>query len=193
MIDIACNYNYCIMQILGNGPDQPATLEFDMTRITTFLAAAAVLSMPLTSLADEPNEGLRLAQLSFASMDGSDRGYVDMSEYLRYGVDVFVSMDQDESGGIDLPEFMDWDFGMSFVAEDRDAVPAYETALRVVFGFWDRNGDGMITSAEHGQSLVLDYQRADTDRDGKLTEEEYLRGFSVMVALRAALNPEPLN
>ncbi|GAB5512045.1 MAG: hypothetical protein Rhims3KO_34460 [Hyphomicrobiales bacterium] len=164
-----------------------------MTRITTFLAAAAVLSMPLTSLADEPNEGLRLAQLSFASMDGSDRGYVDMSEYLRYGVDVFVSMDQDESGGIDLPEFMDWDFGMSFVAEDRDAVPAYETALRVVFGFWDRNGDGMITSAEHGQSLVLDYQRADTDRDGKLTEEEYLSGFSVMVALRAALNPEPLN
>lgn len=164
-----------------------------MKRIMTLMAATAMLAMPLTGMAEEPNEGRRLAEMAFAGIDTSGRGYIDMSEYLRFGADVFVSMDQDESESIDLAEFMDWDFGMAFVAEDRDAVQAYETALRVVFAFWDRNGDGQITSAEHGQSLVLDYQRADTDRDGELTQDEFLSGFSIMVALRAALNPEPLN
>lgn len=164
-----------------------------MKLITTFLAAAAVLAMPLTGSADEPSEGRRLAELAFSGVDADSRGHIDMSQYLRFGADVFVSMDQDESEAVDLAEFLDWDFGMALVADEQNATRAYETALRVVFAFWDRNGDGQITSAEHGQSLVLDYQRADTDRDGLLTRDEFLGGFSINIALRTALNSEPMN
>lgn len=57
--------------------------------------------------------------------------------------------------------------------------------------FWDRNGDGVISRTEHRQSLNFDFQRADTDNDALLTEDEFTGGFSVMVALRAAINPTP--
>ncbi|MEL6465284.1 MAG: hypothetical protein AAFQ58_09975 [Pseudomonadota bacterium] len=49
----------------------------------------------------------------------------------------------------------------------------------------------MISRTEHRQSLNFDFQRADTDNDALLTEDEFTGGFSVMVALRAAINPTP--
>lgn len=153
------------------------------------MAAGLVLSASPV-FAQEENEGRRLAELAFSALDTEGQGFINMSQYLRFGTEVFTSMDNDEDGLLTLPEFMAWDFGMKNVAEDRGLVPSYETALRVVYAFWDRNGDDQITSAEHGQSLALDYQRADTDQDTLLTEAEFLRGFSVMVALRAALAPD---
>ncbi len=159
-----------------------------MLRPLAALTLSALIAAPLALPAQEVNEGRRLAETMFESLDGSNRGFVDMGEYSTFGADIFFSMDTDQDTRISLDEFMSWDFGMRMVAEERDRVAAYETALRVVFAFWDRNGDGLISRTEHRQSLAQDFQRADIDNDAVLSRDEFLSGFSVNVALRAALD-----
>ena len=101
-------------------------------------------------------------------------------------------MDTDEDGVLSLGEFMSWDYGMLPIAQEAGREDAYDTALRVVFAFWDRDGDGVISRTEHRQSLMADFQRADTDNDALMTRDEFTSGFSIMVALRAAINPVPV-
>lgn len=158
-----------------------------MTRKLAALSLCIFFANPMTATAEE-NEGRRLAELAFASVDSADRGFIDMGEFTNFGTDVFVSMDSDDSGKISLEEYLAWDYGMASVAEDRDRVDAYETALRIVFAFRDRNGNGEISKTEHRQSMNFDFQRADLNGDAILTEREFLDGFPVMVALRAALD-----
>lgn len=153
------------------------------------LIAATLWTVP--AVAQEDGEGRRLAQMAFASLDGANRGFIDQGEFSNFGGDVFVSMDSDEDNRLSLSEFLSWDYGMAPIAEEAGREDAYDTALRVVFAFWDRNGDGVISRTEHRQSLNFDFQRADTDNDALLTEDEFTGGFSVMVALRAAINPAP--
>lgn len=85
---------------------------------------------------------------------------------------------------------MDWDFGFSLVAEEQNKVLAYRTALKVVFSFYDRNGDGGITQTEHRKAVISDIQRADLNNDAVLSKSEFLGGFSILVAIRATLKPE---
>ncbi|WP_372572628.1 signal transduction protein [Ruegeria jejuensis] len=160
-----------------------------MTRKLAALSLCIFFASPMTATADE-NEGRRLAELAFASVDSADRGFIDMGEFTNFGTDVFVSMDSDDSGKISLEEYLAWDYGMASVAEDRNRVDAYETALRIVFAFRDRDGNGEISKTEHRQSMNFDFQRADLNGDAILTEREFLDGFPVMVALRAALDPD---
>lgn len=165
-----------------------------MTRIFSKLAVAgtiaAAIAMP-TSIAAQESEGRRLALLAFDSFDTSDRGYIDQGQFINFGSDVFVSMDSNDDTKLSLSEFLGWDYGMSLLAQEKGREAAYETALRVVFAFWDRNGDNSISKTEHRQSLNMDFRRADADNNAVLTEDEFTSGFSVMVALRAAINPVP--
>lgn len=156
----------------------------------TFAATLAAL-MPLAASAQD-TPGRQLAEMAFAGLDGADRGFIDQGEFSNFGSDVFVSMDSDESDSIALAEFLAWDVGFINIAQDAGREEAYETAMRVVFSFWDRDGDGEITRREHRISLMADFQRADLDNDALLTQEEMLSGFSVMVAARAAINPAPV-
>lgn len=162
-----------------------------MKPIMTKLALIAALSIPTISAAQQ-SEGQRLAQLAFASADTSDRGYIDQGQFHSFGSDVFTSMDSDDNKKLTLKEFLSWDYGMKPLAEEVGREAAYETALRVVFAFWDRNGDNMISKTEHRLSMNFDFQRADTDNNAVLSRDEFTSGFSVMVALRAAINPAPV-
>ncbi len=154
------------------------------------LIAAIVEASPV--LAQEVGEGRRLAEMAFASLDRANRGFVNRGDFTTFGSDVFFSMDGDQNNRLELAEFMNWDYGMLPLAQEAGQEDAYETALRVVFAFWDRDGDGSITPREHQLSLGADFRRADTDGDGRLTREEFTTGFTVMVALRAAINPAPV-
>ena len=162
-----------------------------MTHRIITLAAAAAIALP-TGLSAQETEGRRLAELAFATLDTANRGFIDQGEFSTFGGDVFFSMDADESASITLAEFLSWDYGMENLARGAGREDAYETALRVVFAFWDRDGNGEITRTEHRQSLNADFRRADTDSDALLTVDEFTGGFSVMVALRAAINPAPV-
>ena len=150
----------------------------------TTIALSLALALPGVAFAQE---GKELAELVFEGIDTADRGYVDMGEFSNFGGDVFHSMDYDDSGKVSLEEFMNWSAGSSVIAEEIDRTHAYETAMRVVFAFWDRNGNGELTRTEHRQSLVTDFRRADLDNDMTIDKDEFLNGFSINIALRAVL------
>lgn len=156
----------------------------------TLILLTAALAVPALASA-QTSEGRDLAKLAFKSVDQDEKGYIDQGEFTLFGGDVFVSMDYDENNRISLDEFLSWGFGMELIAEEAGRAEAYETAMRVVFAFWDRNGDTEISKTEYRQSLSADFRRADFNNDAVLTEEEFLSGFSINVAARAAINPPP--
>lgn len=158
----------------------------------TLSLALAALLIASPALAEEKTEGRQLAELAFKSVDSADRDFIDMGEFTNFGLNVFAGMDYDDGGRLTLAEFMSWDFGMKPLAEKAGRGDAYETALRVVFAFWDRNGDGEISKTEFRQAMASDFQRADTDNNAILTKDEFTGGYSVMVAMRAAINPAPV-
>lgn len=156
---------------------------------TALLAAAMIIALAPAAHAEESSPGRDLAETAFMGLDQGDRGYLDMGQVSNFGGDVFVSMDADESGRIDLDEFRAWDFGMRQIAEERGAEESYDAALRVVHAVWDRDGDGEITRSEHRQAVLFDFQRADTNNDAVLDKDEFLGGFLINIAIRAALAP----
>ena len=161
-----------------------------MRTLHTTFTLIALLAVPVDSIA-QTSEGRDLAKLAFASVDQAGRGYIDQGEYTSFGNDVFVSMDSDENNTLSLGEFLSWGFGMEQVAEEAGRAEAYETAMRVVFAFWDRDGDNKIDLTEYRRSLDADFRRVDANSDAVLTEEEFLLGFSINIASRAAINPPP--
>ena len=99
-------------------------------------------------------------------------------------------MDFDDNLRLTYEEFGTWDPGFSVLAEEKGKTDAYVTAIKIVFAFWDRNGDGEITTSEMRHAMNADFRRADINDDAVLTEDEYLKGFAIIVAIRAAFRPD---
>lgn len=172
-------------------PNMPDELHTERTAMKHLALAALATAIGVTpAFPQSMPEGHRLAELTFESVDQAGRGFIDQGNMEALRADIFISQDSDENGRISESEMLGWDFGFSNIAEEEDKVLAYRTALRVVFSFWDRNGDGEISETEHRQAVVADFQRADLNNDAVLTEDEFVQGFSVLVAIRAALKPE---
>ena len=93
-----------------------------------------------------------------------------MIEMLEYAELARVSMDADDNGTIDERRF--------------------ETAQKFVFDFWDRNDDQMISAQEQSASMMANMMYADLDGSATLSEQEFLSGFIINIAYRAALKPE---
>lgn len=154
-----------------------------LTALVTLIGIAPAVSQTTS-------EGRALAELSFATVDSNGNGSIDMGESHNFGEDVFTSMDADDNALITEDEFLSWGYGFQNIAKDHDKELAYRTALRVVFSFWDSNGDGDISRTEQRTATNRDFRRADINANALLTEEEFFGGFSVMVAIRVALKPE---
>ena len=60
-------------------------------------------------------------------------------------------------------------------------------AQKVLFAFWDHDGNQEISRREYHKSMVWDFRRADMDDDALLTRDEFLNGYVINVAYRAAL------
>ena len=113
-----------------------------------------------------------------------------MGDIETYRDSVFAGMDTDTNGKVIYDEFSAWDPGFVFVAEDVGRKDAYTTASKIVFAFWDRNGDQELTDKEMRLSMSADFRRADLDDDGFLTQDEFIGGFPIIVAMRAAIRPD---
>ena len=150
----------------------------------------AAIAVPAAAVA-QTGEGRNLAKLAFKSVDSAERGFIDQAEFINFGGDIFYSMDYDDNDMLSLKEFLSWGFGLEQVAAAAGRADAFDTAMRVVFAFWDLNGNGQINRTEYRRSLNTDFHRADANNDAVLSEEEFLSGFSVNVAARAAINPPP--
>lgn len=162
-----------------------------MKRMTSKLILAAALALPTLAAAQE-GEGRKLAVAAFENIAGSDRGWIDQGGFTNFGGDAFAAMDYDQDLKLSLSEFLVFDTGMRAVAEEAGRLDNHDTAMRIVFAFWDRDGDGLVSKSEHTRSLSYDFQRADVNSDARLNLEEFTSGFTLMVALRAAINPAPV-
>jgi len=158
-----------------------------MKTMLTIVVIAIGLALP--GYTQETSEGRNLAELSFDSVDQNEDGYVDKRESNEFGGSVFVSMDDDNSGQLSEDEFLEWGYGFQNIAEEENKELAYRTALRVVFSFWDRDGNGEVSRPEQSHAAMQDFDRADLNGDALLSETEFIGGFSIMVAIRAALKP----
>ncbi len=158
-----------------------------MKNLTATLALLLALPVGAVAQTEAPTPGRELAELVYGSIEDNPMGTADMGEFVNFGRDIFVSMDYDESGTIAFGEFTEWDFGFNFIAEDEGQQRAYEAAQRILFSFWDRDASGEISENEYHQSMVSDFSRADTDNDAFLTRDEFLSGYIINVAYRAAI------
>ena len=153
----------------------------------TALSACLISAVPLMATADE-TPGQELAELIFDSIGDDPDAAIDMGAFVDFGRDIFVSMDFDESGSVNMQEFTDWDFGFNFIAEDEGQAHAYRVAQHILFATWDHDGNGDISGSEYHKSMVWDFRRADLDNDAFLTRGEFLTGYIVISAYRAAIS-----
>lgn len=156
------------------------------------LGVTAGLALALSTsafAADEP-AGRELARLGFLSIDANGDKIATVGEFMQYGEDVMASMDSNEDGAITYDEFSTWDFGFTNIAEAEGKMQGLDTARKIVFDFWDRSDDQVITGLEQQAAVVANIGYADLDGDGALSELEYLRGFIVNIAFRSALRDD---
>lgn len=156
------------------------------TLATVTLTAALTLTSSAFA-ADNGSEGKELAKMSFESIKRADRDFVDMGEMEIFRGSLFFSMDQDDNESLSFDEFYEWDYGFKLIAEEQNKQKEYLTAMRIMFAFWDLNGDGQLTDGEHRIALVRDFQRADLNNDAILTKPEFFGAFSMNIAFKAAL------
>lgn len=131
--------------------------------------------------------GRQLSEIIYGSIEENPNGRVDMGEFVDFGQDIFASMDFDDDGSIEFAEFKQWDFGFNFIAKDEGQQHAYQAAQKILFAVWDRDGDGKIKRREYHKAMIWDFTRADVDDNALLSREEFLKGYIVIVAYRAAI------
>ena len=156
---------------------------------TILFAALVAAATPMLAQTDK-TEGRLTAELTFASIDEAGKGFIDMGDMERFRESVFLGMDYDDDAAVTYPEFAAWDPGFFHIAAQDNKLDAMTTATKIVFSFWDRDGDGTITQSEMRFAVAADFRRADIDDDATLTEAEFINGFAIIVAMRAALRPD---
>lgn len=162
-----------------------------MKSIILALAASITLAASPPTLAQEAtNEGRLTAELTFSSIDTASKGFIHQGDLEIFRSDVFASMDSNDDKKLSYEEFSLWDPGFSSIAESKGIADAYTTATKIVFAVWDRNGDGEMTTAEMRFAMNADFRRADLNDDAVLSENEFLQGFLIIVAARAAIRPD---
>ncbi len=157
------------------------------------LLVAAVLGVSCADAALADNhktEGRLTSELTFSAIDRHSNGYIHQGDLEVFRSDVFTSMDYDDNGRLTYEEFAAWDPGFSLLAEEKGKSEAYVTATKIVFAFWDRDADGEITESEMRHAMNADFRRADLNDDAVLTEDEFLNGFIIIVAIRATIRPD---
>ncbi|WP_306118627.1 MULTISPECIES: hypothetical protein [unclassified Roseitalea] len=161
-----------------------------MRRIVLTALAATLAAAGTAGAQDDRTQGRELSELVFGSIDLDGKGHVHMGDMERFRAEVFDAMDADGDLKITYDEFSAWDPGYAIIAQAEGQPQAYATATRIVFSFWDRNADFVLTEAEMRFAVSADFRRADLNDDGLLSEQEFLQSFGVIVALRAAIRPD---
>ena len=151
--------------------------------------AAVLITMPAVAQ-DRPTDhdaARALAEQFAATIDADADGDITVAEMTAFGDAVFASVDVDGSGTLSMEETRDWEFGMAEMAEFRGGSQGYDVAVAMVHDIIDRDDDGMVDPAEHRDAILRSRTYADTNEDGRLDEEEFLRGFIYNIAMRNAM------
>ncbi len=162
--------------------------------VSSSVFALSLIALPVAAQAQDASdlgiEGRYVGETIFDSMDLTGKGIVHMGDVQQFRASVFVGMDSDENQKVTYEEFAQWDPGFLYVAEQLGRKDAYTTASKIIFAVWDRNGNGILTDREMRNAMSSDFRRADLDDDALLTKQEFISGFPIMVAMRAAIRPD---
>lgn len=123
-------------------------------RFVLLVAAAAGMAAPAWAQRDGD---------WFAAADADRDGVVTRGEFLRWRDAAFARLDRNGDGIVspaDFPRLARWR-------------PEALQRLMGALGAADANGDGVISRDELRRSPPLVFDRADTDRDGRVTRAEY--------------------
>ena len=142
---------------------------------------------PQNTLEKNTQEGRRLADLTFDTVDEDTDGQIDFGEMEKFRRSVFISQDANEDGQINQDEFLSWGYGYHTLADELDRRRSYDVAMKLVHNLRDRNGDGQISKTEHRLAMISDFRRADDDNNAVLTRPEFTQGYSILTAIRIAL------
>ena len=157
-------------------------------KLAAILAGAVVLSAHIGFA--ETTLGKELAELTFAQIDANSDQNADREELKAMAASVFASMDADASGSVSVAEFQAWDFGFVNIAEDAGKLEGFGTAQKIVFDLWERDNDQQLTLEEMKSAMEREVAYADINSDGEVSKDEFLMGFSINIAYRAAIKTE---
>ena len=118
-----------------------------------FLSSLAVGC--LLALATVHQAGAQAAGQSFSTSDLDKDGKIDRAEYQRRMVEVFYFADRNKDGVVTIEE-----------------IAAIETVDEKAFKAADRDGNGKLSVNEFVAYRVIQFDEADTNKDGVLTIEE---------------------
>ncbi|MGI9350081.1 MAG: EF-hand domain-containing protein [Rhizobiaceae bacterium] len=159
-----------------------------MKRLSLVFAIIGLMTAPAAAQSDLTSSGKELAETIFGSITKNPDGRLDMGEFVNFGNMIKASMDANDDAKIDFEEFTTFDFGFQEIGKETGQERAFDTAQKVLFAFWDRDGNGMISASEFHKSMISDFQRADVDDDAFLSKDEFLHNYVVNRAYRAALS-----
>ena len=161
-----------------------------MRRIATTIALCGLLPAGFAQGEAPGIEGRRIAETLFATVDVTGAGAFHTGDLEVFRRSVLAGMDADGDGSVPYAEFAAWDPGFARVAASMGRTEAHVTASKIVFAFRHLDGDGALQDREMRNALARDFRRADLDEDGFLSRDEFIGGFPVVVAMRAAIRPD---
>lgn len=147
------------------------------------LAALAILALPAEGLAWE--NGRELTEVIFSSVDTTGNGTLDFAEVTQLTQSIALSADTDANERLSLEEFMAWDFGFAYLARSEGRAADMALVKRVMFAVTDLDASKDIDARELRIGTRRDFDRADFDGNGVLSEDEFEQGWTPIVMLRA--------
>jgi EF hand len=148
----------------------------DLPRITALagnlgLAAliAALMTAAAPASAQDTSQRDRFINAIFQAMDTDKDKSVSLGEFKGFGQNEFKAADTNKDGVISQSEFVDRRPNGKFTDQQLQQIRRQWT---VQFVGLDQNGDGKVTTTEHGKVGDRAYKALDRDGNGKLTVDE---------------------
>lgn len=129
--------------------------------------------------------GRELSSVVFSSIDTSGNGVLNFGEVTDMAESIAVSVDTNDNKQMNLEEFMAWDFGFAYLAEKDGGGDVFQAVKRVMFAVADLGNDGAIDERDWRLNTRWNFERADIDSNGLLTESEFLNGWTPIVMMKA--------
>lgn len=159
-----------------------------LSLIATLLAAPVTAQIMAGNISLTVDPGRAEIDAFAVAIDTDRDSRISRAEMEIAGRAVFASMDVDGDTMVTRPEMLEWEHGMSHLADFRGRRPAYDAAMGSVFDMFDRDGSGTIDAAEHADGVLAGWALADLDGDGTMSLGEYRDGYVVTAALRGGLS-----
>jgi Ca2+-binding EF-hand superfamily protein len=133
-------------------------------------------------LAHDRDAQLQQTKVRFAAVDSDHNGAISAAEYQQSGDSAFRFIDQNHDGVINAaepaPEARTARTSNQTVTRQSTLVMPTTHSAKGMIGMYDQNQDGAVSPTEYLQVRTAAFERTDSDRNGQLSQGEYIEEFS---------------